>query len=568
MQRSSAPRLVASIAAVTLLGVPSLSHGPAAASTPSVSSPQLRAVPRIPLVVGPTPLQPTLVPAAPRNSATRGSLHAASTTSAFIVNYDAGFNANPAAKAAFQFAVDQWSNIIQSPVPITVDATFTNLGAGVLGSAGPQNVASNFTGRPIANTWYPIALANALHGSDLDTTSSDIDAQFSSTFGGFYFGTNGQTGGKYDFASVVLHELGHGLGFLGAVTVDNAGVGDYCCGLGAPLAYDRFTRSNGQAIDQIGAPSQALGTAVRGQSVQFSGPQTLGAGLGPAELWAPTTWQGGSSYSHLDENIYGAGNPNSLMTPAIGSDEVIHAPGPLTLGILADTGWTLSNLPTLSVASARIVEGNADLRSIRFNVSLSSPSASAVSFSYETLPGTASSPADFAGRSGIGTLPAGATSTTVNIAVKGDTTIEALEKFQLHVFGQSNANIGASTASGYILDDDASSNPRLGVGNASIVEGNSGVRKVRLSVTLSNKHTAAVSVDWATGTGTAIAGSDYSASNGTISIAAGRTDAVVNIDILPDSNTEANDYFRVTLSNPVGAGIQRGVGVVTVNNDD
>ena len=458
--------------------------------------------------------------------------------------------------------------MISSPVPIVVDAQFSALPPGVLGSAGPQNVASNFTGRPIADTWYPIALANALHGSDLDASGADIGASFSSSFSGFYFGTDGQTAGKYDFASVVLHELGHGLGFLGAVTVDNAGTGDYCCGLGAPLAYDRFTRSNGQAIDQIGAPSLALGTAVRGQSVQFSGPQTLGAGLGPAQLYAPAGWQGGSSYSHLDETTYGAGNPNSLMTPAIGSNEVIHAPGPLTLGILADTGWTLSNRPTLSVASARIVEGNADLRSMRFNVSLSSPSASAVSFSYETLPGTASSPADFAARTGTGTLPAGAISTTVNIAVKGDTTIETMEKFQLHVFGQSTANIGASTASGYILDDDASSDPRIGIGNASIVEGNSGVRKVRLSITLSKKHTAAVSVQWATGTGTAVAGSDYSVANGTVSIAAGRTDAVLNIDILPDSISETNDYFRVTLSNPVGAGIQRGVDIVTVNNDD
>ena len=567
MLRSSAPRLAAAIAAVTLVGVPTLNAGPAAASAPSVPGTQLRAVPLTPIVAGPAPLQPTLVPAAPRRSSS-GGLHAFSTTSTFIVNYDAGFNANPAAKAAFQFAVDQWSNVISSPVPIVVNAQFSPLPPGVLGSAGPQNVASNFTGRPIADTWYPIALANALHGSDLDATGADIGASFSSSFSGFYFGTDGQTAGKYDFASVVLHELGHGLGFLGAVTVDNAGTGDYCCGLGAPLAYDRFTRSNGQAIDQIGAPSLALGTAVRGQSVQFSGPQTLGAGLGPAQLYAPAGWQGGSSYSHLDETTYGAGNPNSLMTPAIGSNEVIHAPGPLTLGILADTGWTLSNRPTLSVASARIVEGNADLRSMRFNVSLSSPSASAVSFSYETLPGTASSPADFAARTGTGTLPAGAISTTVNIAVKGDTTIEAMEKFQLHVFGQSTANIGASTASGYILDDDASSDPRIGIGNASIVEGNSGVRKVRLSITLSKKHTAAVSVQWATGTGTAVAGSDYSVANGTVSIAAGRTEAVLNIDILPDSTSEANDYFRVTLSNPVGAGIQRGVGIVTVNNDD
>ena len=316
MLRNSAPRFVAAIAAVTLIGVPTLNAGPAAASTPSVPGTQLRAVPLTPIVAGPAPLQPTLVPAAPRRSSS-GGLHAFSATSTFVVNYDAGFNANPAAKAAFQFAVDQWSNVISSPVPIVVDAQFTALSPGVLGSAGPHNVAANFTGRPIANTWYPIALANALHGSDLDVSGADIDASFSSTFGGFYFGTDGQTAGKYDFASVVLHELGHGLGFLGAYTVSN-GTGSVCCGLGSPLAYDRFTSSNGQALDQIATPSVALGNALTSQAVQFSGPQTLAVGLGPAQLYAPATWQGGSSYSHLDETVYGAGNPNSLMTPAIG----------------------------------------------------------------------------------------------------------------------------------------------------------------------------------------------------------------------------------------------------------
>ena len=567
MQRSSALRLVTLIAAVTLLGVPSLSHGPAAASTPSVSGPQLRAVPQIPLVVGPTPLQPTLVPVAPRNSATRGSLHAASTTSAFIVNYDAGFNANPAAKAAFQFAVDQWSNIIQSPVPITVDATFTNLGAGVLGSAGPQNVASNFTGRPIANTWYPIALANALHGSDLDTTSSDIDAQFSSTFGGFYFGTDGQTGGKYDFASVVLHELGHGLGFLGAVTVDNAGVGDYCCGLGAPLAYDRFTRSNGQAIDQIGAPSQTLGTAVRGQSVQFSGPQTLAVGLGPAQLYAPAGWQGGSSYSHLDESTYGAGNPNSLMTPAIGANEVIHAAGPLALGILADTGWSLSTQPILSVATARIVEGNANNRRLRFNVSLSSPAAYAISVNYSTAPKTATE-LDYVAAAGTLSFPAGSTAASIAIGVRGETAVETTERFLIRLSGVAGATLRSPSASGYILNDDAGSDPEVSVGSASIVEGTSGVRRLRMTVTLSKKLPGPVSVQWATSAVTATGGSDYTDASGTTVFPPGTTDQVIGIDIFPNSTAEADETFQVNLTAPSGATIRRSVGTGTIFNDD
>ena len=566
MLRSSAPRLVAALAAVTLIGAPTLNAGPAAASA-RVPGTQLRAVSPIPLVAGPAPLQPTLVPAALRRSSSDGSLHAFSTTSTFVVNYDAGFNANPAAKAAFQFAVDQWSNVISSPVPIVVDAQFSALPPGVLGSAGPHNVAANFTGRPIANTWYPIALANALHGSDLDPTFADIDASFSSTFGSFYFGTDGQTAGNYDFASVVLHELGHGLGFLGAVSVDNLGTGDYCCGLGAPLAYDRFTRSNGQAIDQIAAPSQALGTAVTGQSVQFSGPQTLAVGLGAAQLYAPASWQGGSSYSHLDESTYSAGNPNSLMTPAIGSNEVIHAPGPLTLGILADTGWTLSNQPTLSVASARIVEGNADLRRLRFNLSLSSPAAYPISVNYNTVNKTATD-ADYVGAAGTVLFPAGTTSATTAIAVRGDTAVEPTERFLIRLSGVAGAILGTASASGYILNDDASGDPQISVGSASIVEGTSGVRKLRMMVTLSAKHTSTVTVHWATSAGTATAGSDYTDASGTARFVAGVTDRPISIDILPDSQAEADETFQVSLTGPNGFAIHRSVGIGTIVNDD
>ena len=566
MLRNSASRLVASIAAVTLIGVPSLSHGPAAASTPNVSGPQLRAVPKIPLVAGPAPLQPTLVPAAPRASSNRGPLRASSTTSTFIVNYDLGFNANPAAKAAFQFAVDQWSNIIQSPVPITVDASFSDLGPGVLGSAGPINVAKDFTGRPIANTYYPIALANALHGSDLDPTSSDIDASFSSTFGSFYFGTNGQTGGNYDFASVVLHELGHGLGFLGAYTVSN-GTGSVCCNLGVPLAYDRFTSNNGQKLDQIAAPSVALGNALTSQAVQFSGPQTLAAGLGPAQLYAPPAWQGGSSYSHLDENIYGAGNPNSLMTPAIGPNEVIHAPGPLTLGILADTGWTLSNQPTLSVASARVVEGNAATRRLRFNLALSAPAAYAISVNFTTVNRTATD-SDYVSTAGTVVFPVGTASATAAVAVRGDTTAEPTERFLIRLSGVAGAILGTATASGYILNDDTSGDPQLSVGTASIVEGKSGVRTLRMMVTLSAKHTSTVTVHWATSAGTAAAGTDYSDTSGTARFAPGVTDRPISIDILPDAITEADETISVTLTAPNGIAIRRPVGTGTIVNDD
>ena len=73
----------------------------------------------------------------------------------------------------------------------------------------------------MAGTWYPVALANALAGSDIDPGGDDIDATFNSSIGTtcpfpsvWYYGLDGNAGSNIDFVSVLLHELGHGLGFL------------------------------------------------------------------------------------------------------------------------------------------------------------------------------------------------------------------------------------------------------------------------------------------------------------------------------------------------------------------
>jgi hypothetical protein len=82
---------------------------------------------------------------------------------------------------AFQFAADLWGALIDSPVEIRVGANFDPLTCGassaVLGSAGPVTVTRDFVGAPEANTWYPIALANALSGTDLAPDEDDITAR-------------------------------------------------------------------------------------------------------------------------------------------------------------------------------------------------------------------------------------------------------------------------------------------------------------------------------------------------------------------------------------------------------
>jgi hypothetical protein len=289
---------------------------------------------------------PRVVPSFVRS--TRPQLRSDAWFVTVTVNYT-GFT--PQAQAAFQYAVNIWASQLTSPVTIQIDAEFRPLGPGVLGSAGPWLVR----GAPglAANTWYPVGLANKITGADQLPGTSDIDASFSSSFNWYYGTDGGAPGGTYDFVSVVLHELGHGFGFVGGMDY-NAGSG----GWGSfPIVFDRFTENGaGQALLGFANPSIALGSQLVSNSIFFDGPRTrLGAGGSTARLYAPAGWQPGSSYSHLDEGTYGIGNPNSLMTPALASAEAIHDPGTIVRGIFEDIGWTASQTTLSTPTGLRVV---------------------------------------------------------------------------------------------------------------------------------------------------------------------------------------------------------------------
>jgi hypothetical protein len=252
-----------------------------------------------------------------------------------------GFTA--AAQAAFQHGVDLWEAQISSTVPILVDATFEPLETNVLGSAGSTFVFRDFTNAPITNTWYSSAQANALAGVDLKPGTHDIDASFNSTFSNWFFGTDGNTpAGQFDFVSVVMHEIGHGLGFSGSMNV-SGGQGSWGIS-GFPEVYDRFAQNGSMQglIDTslFSNPSTALAAQLTSNNLFWGGSNGVSANGGtPPKLYAPSTWAGGSSFSHLDDATFPTGNPNSLMTHALGMAEAIHDPGSIVRGIFKDTGW-------------------------------------------------------------------------------------------------------------------------------------------------------------------------------------------------------------------------------------
>ena len=200
----------------------------------------------------------------------RWSLQAASAFTANItVTYDSGFVANPEARAAFQAAVDIWRSVISSPAPIRVNASFQDLGPNGLGAAGPTRICSTPGG--VTNTGYAAALADKLNGSAFcaalsPPVTSEITANFSSSVANWDFGTSGTpVSGKYNFLTVALHELGHGLGFRGTMTA-SGGIGSF--GYAPPFVdiFDRFAVTGaGAALIAFANPLCSARRAARQQ---------------------------------------------------------------------------------------------------------------------------------------------------------------------------------------------------------------------------------------------------------------------------------------------------------------
>ncbi len=272
------------------------------------------------------------------------SLQPAAQTATIQVNYLGTWPAE--AQAAFNYAVDIWESLLVSNVPIAIDAHWSPLGPGVLGSSAPTDFSVNFTNAPYPNTYYPYALANKLAGTDISPSSPDIIATFNSSFSSWYFGTNGQPGlNQWDFVSVALHEIGHGLGFIGSMRVTgDLGYWGYG-GLGLPIIYDRFTETGtGTSLLSYSSGSTSLATALTSNNIYFDGAHANAANSGQrVKLYAPYTWSPGSSYVHLD-NIFDD-DVNGLMTWSLLNGEFYHSPGPVTLGLFTDLGWGTQSVP-------------------------------------------------------------------------------------------------------------------------------------------------------------------------------------------------------------------------------
>ena len=206
---------------------------------------------------------------------------------------------------------------------------------------------------------------------------SEIQASFNSGFSDWYKGTDGNVpNDKWDLESVVLHELGHGLGFYSSFTVqsDNKGYRHTT----QKLRFDANewdSATGGNPMTSYPSGSTTLRIQLTDGTVYLGGTH-VEAVLGKrARLFAPSPWEQGSSNSHLDEATYKPGTVNALMTPVLFNGESIHDPGPATKAIFEDIGWTISDgsgstdttppdvdTPTVNIVAPQVMGSTVNVR--------------------------------------------------------------------------------------------------------------------------------------------------------------------------------------------------------------
>jgi hypothetical protein len=230
--------------------------------------------------------------------------------------------------------------------------------------------------------------------------------------------------------------------------------------------------------------------------------------------------------------------------------------------------------PLLTISDVAQNEGNQGIPVFSFVVQLSAPSGNWVYFDFATSDGTATlADNDYHFRGEFeASIEPGQTSTTLTVEVVDDTMNESNETFFIDLWNVKGATLADAQGSGTIVNDDAtvpSPQPTMSIGDAKVIEGNSGTRQMTFTVSLSRSSGQEVRVHYATANGTATTGNDdYLAKSGMIIFSPGQTTKTITITIKGDKKVEQNEQFSVRLSGAKNGTIGDGQGVGTILNDD
>ena len=223
----------------------------------------------------------------------------------------------------------------------------------------------------------------------------------------------------------------------------------------------------------------------------------------------------------------------------------------------------------LTASVPELLEGNSGVSKYKFNVTLSQPTTTPLTLSYQTIAGTAASGIATAGSdytaviNGTVTIAANTSTASFDIDILGDTRYEVDETFQVELFGLDPTIVSSGTliATGKIKNDDAK--PTISFSQATVSQAERQVApngKMPFTINLSNASDETITVAYKTIDGTAIStavgtnpGDFIAVPTTTLTFAPGEITKDIAVEIVADTLVEPNENFTVELSTPTNA---------------
>ena len=396
-----------------------------------------------------------------------------------------------------------------------------------------------------------------------------------------------------NLTSPVNATIGDGLG-IGTIKDDGTGVGG--------TDDDRPTLS-------ISNPTVAEdgGHAVFTLSLSNAStiPTTVSLALGNGTASSPADYttglevstDGGVTWTPANSATFAAGVTSVLARTPIVDDNLAESAETFTLTATTTAGATANpsavgtasitdnDTPAFSINDVTVNEGAG---TITFTVTLSNPSATATTVAYDTTPGTASTPADYAagvdGLTGTLSFAAGVTSQTITLNIANDTVYEGAETLNVNLSGATGgATISDALGIGTIMDDGTGTGgsnddrPQVGsVSSPTVVEGGN----LDFAVTLTTTSTTPTVVTLTPASGSATLGTDTSplqvsfdggttwspVVGSTVTVPAGNPGFLVRVPTVDDNISEPTETLTLSASTAQNLAPVQGTGSITDND--